>query len=97
MAIKLYRCSATWLKINNHPCARIEKELNAQKIEFERVIGPVNRSKRQQIEELTGQKYYPVIQFEDGTIYHERSKAMVATIRAGKLDEKRKTGATPPA
>jgi hypothetical protein len=39
--------------------------------------------------ELSGQKYYPVIEFEDGTTYREESKAMAETIRAGRLDEKR--------
>ena len=32
---------------------------------------------------------YPVIEFEDGSVYREESKDMAATIRAGKLDEKR--------
>jgi hypothetical protein len=36
-----------------------------------------------------GQKLYPVIEFENGSIYREESKDMAATIRAGKLDEKR--------
>ena len=38
--------------------------------------------------EGTGQRYYPNIQFEDGTWYREQSKDMEATIRAGKLMEK---------
>jgi hypothetical protein len=33
--------------------------------------------------------WYPVIQFEDGSVYREESKEIAATIRAGKLDEKR--------
>ena len=32
---------------------------------------------------------YPVIEFEDGSVYREESKEMAETIRAGKLDEKR--------
>ena len=35
-----------------------------------------------------------MIEFEDGSIYREESKDMAATIRAGKLDEKRGTAAT---
>ena len=35
-----------------------------------------------------------MIEFEDGSIYREESKDMAATIRAGKLDEKR--GKRPP-
>ncbi len=97
MAVKLYRCDVTWLKIRNHHCWRVEGALKDQNIEYEAVLGPVNRSKRQRVEELTGQKYYPVIQFEDGTIYRDSSKRMAKTIRAGELDAKRgaKPGPTP--
>ena len=38
---------------------------------------------------MSGQRTYPVIEFEDGTIYREQSADMAETIRAGKLDEKR--------
>jgi hypothetical protein len=89
MTVKLYRCDVTWLKIRNHHCWRVEKALKEQNIEYEAVLGPVNRSKRQRVEELTGQKYYPVIQFEDGSVYRDSSKRMEATIKAGKLDEQR--------
>ena len=51
--------------------------------------GPQRRSKRDQLESVSGQRLYPVIEFEDGTIYREQSADMVETIRAGKLDEKR--------
>ena len=37
--------------------------------------------------------HYPVIEFDDGSVYREQSKDMAATIKAGKLDEKRGTGA----
>jgi hypothetical protein len=50
--------------------------------------------------ELTGQDRYPAIQFEDGSVYREESKDMEATIRAGRLFEKRRatagTEAPPP-
>jgi hypothetical protein len=42
---------------------------------------------------MTGQQQYPVIQFDDGAVYREESKAMAETIRSGRLDEKR--GAAP--
>ena len=32
---------------------------------------------------------YPVVEFEDGSVYREESTQMAETIRAGKLDEKR--------
>ena len=89
MAIKLYRCSNLWVKIGGHPCWKVQKALDDQGIEYELVKGPQRRSKRDQLESVSGQRLYPVIEFEDGTIYHEQSGDMVETIRAGKLDEKR--------
>ena len=38
---------------------------------------------------MTGQRKYPAIEFEDGSVYREDSKDMAATIAAGRLDEKR--------
>ena len=89
MAIKLHRCPSLWAKTNGHPCWKVQKALDEQGVEYEVVKGPVRRGKRDDIERLSGQRLYPVIQFEDGTIYREQSKDMVATIRAGQLDSKR--------
>jgi glutathione S-transferase len=78
-----------WVKIGGHPCWKVQKALDDQGVEYEVVKGPVRRGKRDDLERLSGQRLYPVIQFEDGTIYREQSKDMVATIRAGRLDSKR--------
>jgi glutaredoxin len=94
MAIKLYRCSNVWVKLQGHPCWKVQSALDDQGIEYAIVKGPLRRGKRVEIEEMTGQQQYPVIQFEDGSVYREESKAMSETIRAGKLDEKR-GGAAP--
>jgi len=88
VAVKLYRCSTQWVKIQGHPCWRVESALIEQGIEYERVPGPVRRSKREVIVTGTGQNKYPAIQFEDGTWYREESKDMVKTIRDGTLMEK---------
>jgi len=93
MAIKLYRCSNVWVKMQGHPCWKVQSALDDQGIEYVVVKGPLRRSKRVEIQEMTGQEQYPVIQFEDGSVYREESKAMAETIRAGKLDEKRGGGA----
>ena len=50
---------------------------------------PVCPRKRADLQRLSGQRLYPVIEFDNGSIYREESKDMAATIRAGKLDEKR--------
>jgi hypothetical protein len=36
---------------------------------------------------LTGQRFYPAIEFEDGTWYREESRDMEATIRDEELSE----------
>ena len=53
------------------------------------VKGPLRSSKRDDLERMTGQRKYPAIEFEDGSVYREDSKDMAATIAAGRLDEKR--------
>ena len=56
---------------------------------IEVVKGPLRSGKRDSLEALSGQRKYPVIEFEDGSVYREESKDMAATIRAGQLDSKR--------
>jgi len=84
-AIKLHRCSTKW-KVG--PCWRVQKALDEQGIDYALVTGPARTSKRTDLQRLSGQKLYPVIEFENGSIYREESKDMAATIRAGELDEK---------
>jgi len=85
MAVKLHRCSNVWVKIQGHPCWRVQSALDAQGIEYEIVKGPLSRGKRTDLERLSGQRQYPVIEFEDGTFYREESKGMRARIMAGGL------------
>ena len=93
MAVKLLRCSGQWVKIKAHPCWKVEKALQDMGIEYERVSLPQSRGKRGEIQSLTGQKKYPAIQFDDGSVYRAESKEMEQTIRAGKLMEKAGGGA----
>ncbi|HEY7196003.1 MAG TPA: glutathione S-transferase N-terminal domain-containing protein [Gaiellaceae bacterium] len=87
MAVKLHRCSNLWVKVGGHPCWRVQKALDEQGIEYEIVTGPLRRGKRDDLERLSGQRAYPVIELEDGTVYREESKDMAERIRAGKLRE----------
>ena len=96
MAITLHRCPNEWVKVKAHPCWKVEKALQDMGIDYERVNLPSSRSKRDQVESLTGQKKFPAIQFEDGSVYREESKDMEQTIRAGKLMEKAGGGAAAP-
>jgi glutaredoxin len=87
MAVKLHRCSNVWVKVQGHPCWRVQSALDAQGIEYELVKGPLRRGKRDDLERLSGQRQYPVIEFEDGSVYREESKEMAERIRTGKLFE----------
>lgn len=85
MTVKLHRCSLMFVKIAAHPCWKVQKALDEQGIEYEVVKGPLRPGKRDELEELSGQNKYPVIEFEDGKVYREESKEMAERIRAGKL------------
>ena len=87
MAIKLYRCPNMWVKISGHPCWKVQKALDEQGIDYEVVKGPQRRSQRDALEQLSGQRQYPVIELEDGTVYREQSTDMAARIRRGELFE----------
>jgi glutathione S-transferase len=66
----------------------VEKALREQGVEYEIVRGPFRPSQRVDLERLSGQRFYPVIEFEDGTVFRDESKIMAATISAGRLDER---------
>jgi glutathione S-transferase len=85
MAVKLHRCSSMWAKIDAHPCWRVQKALDEEGIEYEVVKGPLLRGKRDDLEQLSGQRRYPVIEFEDGSVYRAESKEMAARIHSGEL------------
>ena len=85
MAIKLHRCSNEWVKISGHPCWKVQKALDEQGIEYEIVKGPLRRSKRDELEKLSGQRQYPVLELPDGEVYRAESDEMAARIRTGGL------------
>jgi hypothetical protein len=66
----------------------VEEALAEQGIAYEVVKGPWRPGKRVELERLSGQRFYPVIEFENGSVYREESKEMAATIRAERLNEK---------
>ena len=87
MAVKLHRCKNTWAKLGAHPCWKVQKALDEQGVEYEVVKGPLRRGQRDALEKLSGQRQYPVIELDDGTVYREESKDMAARIRGGELLE----------
>jgi glutaredoxin len=89
VTIRLHRCRNEWVKLSGHPCWKVQKALDESGVPYEVVKGPVRPGKRDDLERLSGQRKYPVIEFEDGAAYREQSADMAATIRAGRLDEQR--------
>jgi glutathione S-transferase len=83
--VKLHRCPNVFVKVGAHPCWKVQKALDDQGIEYEVVKGPQRKSKRDELEQLSGQRLYPVIELPDGEVYREESKEMAARIAAGKL------------
>ena len=97
MAIKLHRCSNEWVKISAHPCWKVQKALDDEGIDYELVKGPLRTGKRDELERLSGQRKYPVIEFEDGRVYREESNDMAERIRAGELLSDAEDGPADPA
>jgi len=85
MSIKLHRCPNAWVKLGGHPCWKVQKALDEQGVEYELVKGPLRRGQRVELERISGQRRYPVIEFDDGTTYRAESGEMAARIRAGEL------------
>jgi glutathione S-transferase len=86
VTVKLHRCPTPW---KAGPCWRVQRALEEQGIDYEVVKGPVHPGKRTELQRISGQRLYPVIQFEDGSTYREESADMAAAIRNGSLDAKR--------
>jgi glutathione S-transferase len=87
MAVKLHRCSSIWFKLQGHPCWRVQSALDEAGVPYEIVKGPLLRGRRGDLERLSGQRAYPVIEFEDGRVYRDQSARMAAEIRAGRLEQ----------
>jgi glutathione S-transferase len=85
VAVKLHRCSTMWVKIDAHPCWKVQKALEEQGVDYEVVKHPVRRGRRTDYLALTGQKLFPAIELEDGSVIREESKDLVTRIREGRL------------
>ena len=84
MAVKLHRCSVP-VK-GPHPCWKVEHALQEAGIPYEVVKHPpFPRSRRKELERVTGQRTLPALEFEDGTTLREDSKDLIGRIRAGSI------------
>jgi len=82
-AIKLHRCKGTLIK-GPHPCWRAQKALDEAGVEYELVKHALLHGGRKDVEELSGKRWLPLLEFEDGTLMHE-SKEIAAAAHAGTL------------
>ena len=84
MTVKIHRCSTMFIK-GPHPCWKVQKALEDAGIDYEVVKHPVRRSKRDEYVELTGQRLYPAIELEDGTVIRRESAELVEMIKSGQI------------
>jgi hypothetical protein len=92
MAVKLHRCSVTWIK-GPHPCWKVQKALDESGVPYELVLHPAfPRSRRNDLHATTGQRLLPALELEDGTTLREQSSELAARIRRGELSDARPAG-----
>jgi glutathione S-transferase len=74
-----------FIKVQGHPCWRVQKALDDAGVEYEVVKHPLLRGRRDETHRRTGQRLLPWIELEDGTVVREESSELAARIRAGNL------------
>ena len=91
MTVKLHRCGNIWIKLDAHPCWRVQKALDdAGRRVRGRRRARGGRASATDLEQLSGQRKYPVIEFEDGSTYREESKEMASGSRRQAAREARR-------
>jgi glutathione S-transferase len=85
MAIKLHRCSWTFLHTDLDACWKVQRALDEKGILYEIVKHGYRKGRRPAVEALSGQRLLPVIELEDGSAYRAESDEMAARVRAGTL------------
>ncbi len=85
--VKLHRCSYTFLHVDMDKCWRLQKALDEKGVDYEIVKHGYGKSgkSRAGVVALSGQKYLPVLELPDGTVYREETDAMVAKVKAGEV------------
>jgi hypothetical protein len=83
--VKLHRCSWTFLHTDIDACWKLQRALVDQGIDFEIAKQGYGKGARPAVEELSGQRWLPVIEFEDGSAYRAETDEMVKRVRAGEL------------
>ena len=87
VAVKLHRCSWTFLHTDLDACWRVQRALDERGVAYEIVKHGYGKGPRTRLEALSAQRLLPVIEFEDGTAYRAESRTMAERVRAGRLFE----------
>jgi glutathione S-transferase len=66
----LYRCKTPTNRLC--PCGKVARRLDRAGIDYEEIRVPVRRRDRDEVEELTGQRWVPVLIHEDEVIHDSR-------------------------
>jgi glutaredoxin len=85
MAVRLHRCPLMFLKVDGHGCWAAQQALEEAGVEHEIVKVSLRKSKRDEVERLTGQRVVPVLELEDGTGVRAEGKELARRIREGEL------------
>jgi glutathione S-transferase len=85
VAVKLHRCSWTFVHSDREACWKVQHALDEQGIAYEVVKHGFGKGSRPELQALSGQRLLPVIEFEDGSVYRGESAEMAARVRAGEL------------
>jgi glutaredoxin len=85
--VKLHRCSWTFAHTDLDACWKVQRALDEQGIDYEVVKHGYGKGPRAALQELSGQRLLPVIEFENGSAYRAESDAMAARVRSGSLFE----------
>jgi glutathione S-transferase len=83
--VKLHRCSWTFLHTDLDACWKVQRALDEKAVPYEIVKHGYGKGARSDVVALSGQKWLPVVEFEDGSAYRARSDEMAARVRAGRL------------
>lgn len=84
-SVKLHRCSWTFLHTDLDACWKVQRALDEQRVDYQVVKHGYGKGARPEVESLSGQKWLPVIEFEDGRAYRAESDDMAARVRSGQL------------
>jgi glutathione S-transferase len=85
MAIRVHRCSWTFLHTDLDACWKVQRALDEQGLAYEIVKHGHRKGKRLEVQVLSGQRLLPVIELGDGSASRGESDEMAARVAADTL------------